>query len=136
MASLKPYPSSLPYWQQSLANWSTSNSLRFISTRRLRWQWHRFWQMPPTAAFEVVAETHSSLLLLGIQSLVAEGKLFADKVKLHWFKRRPEDGVTEVSSADLDKAGAFGDWPEDFSSAEMDADTRYIHAAEARLESN
>ena len=85
---------------------------------------------------KVVAETHSSLLLLGIQSLVAEGKLSPDKVKLHWFKRRPEDGVTEVSSADLDKAGAFGDWPEDFSSAEMDADTRYIHAAEARLESN
>lgn len=85
---------------------------------------------------KVVAETHSSLLLLGIQSLVAEGKLSADKVKLHWFTRRPEDGVTEVSSADLDKAGAFGDWPEDFSSAELDADTRYIHAAEARLESN
>ncbi len=85
---------------------------------------------------KVVAETHSSLLLLGIQSLVAEGKLSPDKVKLHWFKRRAEDGVTEVSSADLDKAGAFGDWPEDFSSAEMDADARYIHAAEARLESN
>ncbi len=85
---------------------------------------------------KVVAETHSSLLLLGVQSLVAEGKLSPDKVKLHWFKRRLEDGVTEVSSADLDKAGAFGDWPEDFSSAEMDADMRYIHAAEARLESN
>ncbi|MCX6673621.1 MAG: AAA family ATPase [Methanothrix sp.] len=84
----------------------------------------------------VVAETHSSLLLLGVQSLVAEGKLSSDNVKLHWFKRRPVDGVTEVSSADLDKAGAFGDWPEDFSSAEMDADTRYIHAAEASLESN
>lgn len=85
---------------------------------------------------KVVAETHSSLLLLGIQSLVAEGKLSSDNVKLHWFKRRPGDGVTEVTSADLDKAGAFGDWPEDFSSAEMDADTRYIHAAEARLESD
>ena len=84
----------------------------------------------------VVVETHSSMLLLGIQSIVAEGKLSPDKVKLHWFKRRPEDGVTEVSSADLDKAGAFGDWPEDFSSAEMDADIRYIHAAEARLEPN
>lgn len=82
----------------------------------------------------VVVETHSSLLLLGIQALVAEGKLSPDKVKLHWFKRRPQDGVTEVTSADLDDAGAFGDWPEDFSSAEMDADTRYIHAAEARLE--
>jgi len=84
----------------------------------------------------VVVETHSSMLLLGVQSLVAEGKLSPDKVKLHWFKRRPEDGVTEVSSADLDKAGAFGDWPEDFSSAEMDADIRYIHAADAHLEPN
>lgn len=82
----------------------------------------------------VVAETHSSLLLLGIQSLVAEGKLSPEKVKLHWFQRRPDDGVTEVISADLDQAGAFGDWPEDFSSAEMDADLRYIHAAEAKLE--
>lgn len=84
----------------------------------------------------VVAETHSSLLLLGIQSLVAEGKLSPDKVKLHWFKRRPDDGVTEITSADLDRAGAFGDWPEDFSSAEMDADLRYIHAAEAKLETD
>lgn len=84
----------------------------------------------------VVAETHSALLLLGVQSLVAESKLSSDNVKLHWFKRRPENGVTEVFSADLDKAGAFGDWPEDFSAVEMDADNRYIHAAEARLESN
>jgi len=85
---------------------------------------------------KVVVETHSSLLLLGIQSLVAQGTLSSKCVKLHWFKRRLDDGVTEVTSADLDDAGAFGDWPEDFSSAEMDADTRYIHAAEARLEQN
>jgi predicted ATPase len=83
---------------------------------------------------KVVVETHSSLLLLGIQSLVAQGTLSSKCVKLHWFKRRLDDGVTEVTSADLDDAGAFGDWPEDFSSAEMDADTLYIHAAEARLE--
>ena len=42
----------------------------------------------------VVVETHSSMLLLGIQSIVAEGKLSPDKVKLHWFKSRPEAGVT------------------------------------------
>ena len=35
----------------------------------------------------VVAETHSSLLLLAIQTLVAEGKLSPDLVKLHWFSR-------------------------------------------------
>ncbi|UBF25671.1 DUF3696 domain-containing protein [Kovacikia minuta CCNUW1] len=80
----------------------------------------------------VVVETHSELLLVGIQSLVAEGKLSPDKVKLHWFTRR-EDGVTEVSSADLDETGAFGDWPEDFGTISLDLQNRYLSAAESRL---
>ncbi|MFB2837211.1 AAA family ATPase [Floridanema evergladense] len=83
----------------------------------------------------VVLETHSELLLLAVQSLVAEGKLSPDLVKLHWFKRR-EDGVTEVSSTDLDAAGAFGDWPEDFSDVSLKLESRYLDAAEARLINN
>ena len=55
----------------------------------------------------VVIETHSQLLLLGIQTLVAEDKISPGLVKLHWFTRR-KDGSTEVSSADLNEAGAFG----------------------------
>ena len=35
----------------------------------------------------VVAETHSSLLLLSVQTLVAEGDLSPELVKLHWFTR-------------------------------------------------
>ena len=61
----------------------------------------------------VVAETHSSLLLLAVQTLVAEGELSPELVKLHWFTRR-EDGVTEVNSVDLDEAGTYGDWPRRF----------------------
>ena len=80
----------------------------------------------------VVVETHSELLLLAVQSLVAEGKLSPDLVKLHWFTRR-EDGVTEVNSANLDDAGAFGDWPEDFGDVSMKLESRYLDAAEARL---
>ncbi|XWK86131.1 MAG: AAA family ATPase [Phormidium sp.] len=83
----------------------------------------------------VVLETHSELLLLAVQSLVAEGKLSPELVKLHWFKRR-EDGVTEVSSTDLDAAGAFGDWPEDFSDVSLKLESRYLDAAEARLMNN
>jgi AAA15 family ATPase/GTPase len=82
---------------------------------------------------KVVVETHSSLLLLGIQSLVAEGKIAPEIIKLHWFKRRPKDGITEVISADLDKAGAFGDWPEDFADVELREQSRYMDAAELRL---
>lgn len=85
---------------------------------------------------KVVAETHSSLLLIAIQTLVAEEKITSDLVKLHWFQRG-DDGMTAVSSADLDEAGAFGDWPEDFGEVELKAQGRYLDAAEARdLESS
>lgn len=82
---------------------------------------------------QVVLETHSSFLLKGIQTLVAEGSVSTDIVKLHWFQR-DEDGITEVRSTDLDKAGAFGDWPEDFADIELEAEKRYLDAATLQLE--
>ena len=54
----------------------------------------------------LVVETHSSLLLLGVQTLVAEGDLSPELVKLHWFSRN-KDGITEVTSAELDEAGSL-----------------------------
>ena len=80
----------------------------------------------------VVAETHSSLLLLGVQTLVAEGKLPPELVKLHWFKQGG-DGATTILSADLDEGGAFGDWPEDFGDVSLDAQDRFLDAAEKHL---
>jgi hypothetical protein len=80
----------------------------------------------------VVAETHSALLLLAIQTLVAEAKLPPEDVILHWFERG-KDGVTKVTPAELDEDGAFGDWPEDFGEVELRAESRYLDAAEARL---
>jgi predicted ATPase len=79
----------------------------------------------------VVAETHSSLLLLAIQALVARGELSPDLVKLHWFQR-DEGGETHITSADLDEAGAFGDWPEDFGQVELEIQQRYLDAAETK----
>jgi predicted ATPase len=81
---------------------------------------------------KVVVETHSDKLILAIQSLVAEGNLSPDLVKLHWFTRQ-EDGITKVNSADLDETGAFGDWPEDFGDVSLQLENRYLSAAEARL---
>ncbi len=80
----------------------------------------------------VVAETHSSLLLLGIQTLVAEGHLPQELVKLHWFTRN-QDGATKVVSADLDESGAYGEWPEDFDDVDLKAQSRYIKAAQSRF---
>ncbi|HBE19237.1 MAG TPA: hypothetical protein DEG17_14550 [Cyanobacteria bacterium UBA11149] len=80
----------------------------------------------------VVVETHSDLLLRRVQSLVAEDKISPDKIKLHWFTRG-EDGMTKVNSADLDDAGTFGDWPADFGDVDLQEESRYLDAAEARL---
>jgi predicted ATPase len=80
----------------------------------------------------VVVETHSSILLLGLQTLVASGTLAPDKVKLHWFTRGP-DGRSQITPADLDDSGAFGKWPEDFGEVDLEAENAYLDAAEVRL---
>ncbi len=81
----------------------------------------------------IVCETHSPLLLLAVQALVAEGTLPTEDVILHWFTRSEADGTTTIDSAELDEAGAFGPWPEDFADVEAEIENRYLSAAEARL---
>jgi predicted ATPase len=81
----------------------------------------------------VVAETHSTLLLTAIQTLVAKGELGPDLVKLHWFQRDPKTGITQVNSTGLDKNGAFReDWPEDFDEVILDTDRQYLDAVTER----
>jgi len=80
----------------------------------------------------VIVETHSALLLRGIQTLVAKDELSPNLIKLHWFER-DTSGATTITSADLDNAGAFGDWPEDFDNEELASDNEYLSAAEAKL---
>ena len=77
----------------------------------------------------VVAETHSSLLLLAVQTLVAEGSLSPELVKLHWFTRA-ENGATKITPAELDEAGAYGNWPEDFDDVDLKTQSRYLDAAD------
>lgn len=75
----------------------------------------------------LVIETHSSLLLLGIQTLVAEGKLPPELVKLHWFTLNA-DGSTRIDSADLDERGAYGDWAIDFDDVALYSEDRFLNA--------
>lgn len=82
---------------------------------------------------DLVVETHSSLLLLAVQTLVAEGRLDSDLVKLHWFTRDEKTGATKITSADLDEAGRFGDWPEDFDDVSLAAQSHYLDAVEAAV---
>ncbi len=81
----------------------------------------------------VVAETHSSLILLAVQTLVAEGMIEPGLVGLNWFFRDEKDGTTGIKTAELDEAGRFGGWPEDFDEVALEAQNRYLSAAEDRL---
>lgn len=82
----------------------------------------------------VVAETHSSLLLRAVQTLVAKGELAADLVRLHWFSR-DNAGATHVKSVVPDENGAFGDWPEDFGDVALQSEQDYLDAVESRVSS-
>lgn len=84
----------------------------------------------------VVIETHSSLLLTSIQTLVASGEIDFDKVRLHWFSRNEKTGESQIATAQLSTSGALGDWPQDFAEVEMDTQFAYIKAASNHPETN
>jgi predicted ATPase len=79
----------------------------------------------------VIVETHSSLLILSLQTLVAERVIDARDVILHWFTRRPDDGATQVKSTTLDQTGTYGDWPIDFGEIELELQHRYLDLVES-----
>jgi hypothetical protein len=80
----------------------------------------------------LVIETHSSLLLQGILTCVANGAITPDKIALHWFKRN-DDGVTSVTTAEVDAEGRFGNWPADFDDVDLKASNDYLDAVETKL---
>ncbi|RYY20434.1 MAG: hypothetical protein EOO36_03305, partial [Cytophagaceae bacterium] len=79
----------------------------------------------------VIVETHSSLLLLTVQTLIAQGKIANTDVGLHWFTRNAK-GATDVQYVQPDEDGAYGEWPEDFSEIELKAQDAYLTAVGLR----
>jgi len=81
----------------------------------------------------VVIETHSSILIRGIQILVAKTKLRPEAVSLNWFTQDNENGQTNINEASLDKYGAFGDWPSDFDDVILNVEQMYLDAVEEAI---
>lgn len=79
----------------------------------------------------VVAETHSSVLILAIQTLVAKGEIAPEHVSLNWFTR-DKSGQTHVSEATLGADGSYGDWPSDFDAVELGLHDDYMTEVEKR----
>ena len=75
----------------------------------------------------VIAETHSSLLLLNLQTLIANGELEPSDVGLHWFSL-DQDGFTRIDFVQPDEHGRTGEWPEDFADTEMNAHSAFLRA--------
>lgn len=82
---------------------------------------------------KVIIETHSSVLIRGIQILVAKGKINPGAVSLNWFTQNIEDGQTEIHEAKMDKYGAFGDWPADFDDVALTVEQMYLDAVEEAM---
>jgi len=79
-----------------------------------------------------VIETHSSLLIQSVQTLVAKGEINPKDVVLHWCARDPITGFTKITTAELKDDGSFGDWPEDFDEVQLAAEAEYLDAASAK----
>ena len=75
----------------------------------------------------VIMETHSELLLLGIQTMVAQGRLDPTQVSLNWFSL-DEQGHSRIRQAEIEQDGSFGDWPVDFLDVELTAQRQYLDA--------
>lgn len=79
----------------------------------------------------VVLETHSDLLILAIQTLVAEGQISHKDVLIHWFQRK-QDGSTVINNSELNIDGSYNSetWPEDFGDILLYAQDRFLEASE------
>lgn len=76
------------------------------------------------AGVQVLTESHSDHVLNGIRRAVKAGRLSADKVALHFFKPRDEDGE-QVTTPILDPTGNIDHWPEGFFD-QFDKDINYF----------
>ena len=79
----------------------------------------------------VIVETHSSLLLLTVQTLIAQDHIKNTDVALHWFARDAKCATT-VNYVQPDEDGAYGEWPEDFGDVELRAQDAYLTAVGMR----
>ena len=80
-----------------------------------------------TQSVRLIIETHSELLLLGIQNLVARGLLGPSKVNLNWFAL-DEHGKSRIHRAEIERDGSLGDWPVDVLHVKLLAQQQYLDA--------
>jgi predicted ATPase len=80
---------------------------------------------------KVIVETHSDLLLLGIQTWALKLDLSRNDIAFYWFKR-DEFGCTNITKSILNDDGSFSEeWPQDFSDVYLNAQSNFFTASTA-----
>ncbi|HBQ2157297.1 TPA: AAA family ATPase [Klebsiella pneumoniae] len=82
---------------------------------------------------KIIIETHSSLLIRGIQTKIARKEIENGKVSLNWFTQDEISGETIIDTKTPDEFGAFGDWPADFDDISLYAEQQYLDAVEESI---
>jgi predicted ATPase len=60
----------------------------------------------------IVVETHSRVLMLGVQLAISEGRLPPDRVRAYWIDQEPT-GESIATPVDFDRHGRpLGGWPQ------------------------
>jgi len=80
----------------------------------------------------VIIETHSSILIKEIQTLVVTGYISKNDIILQWVQR-DKSGSTQIIPSDLDENGAYGKWPIDFDDVERDVLRSYLDSVESKI---
>lgn len=80
----------------------------------------------------IIVETHSNILILGIQTRIACGDIPSGSVSLNWFATN-SDGYSKVSVGSFDQIGAFGNWPSDFMDTQLQSENDYLNAVERKI---
>lgn len=76
---------------------------------------------------KVVLETHSQIILRGIQILVANKEISTNDVNLIWFSLN-NNGLTVADEGQLNTDGAYLNWPTDFDDVILGIEGEYLKA--------
>lgn len=77
------------------------------------------------AGARVIVETHSSILVLGLLTAVADHTIERTSLGLNWFSQNPQKATTMVT-AHIDAQGRAEQWPADFDEVEFAAQRKYL----------
>ena len=82
---------------------------------------------------QIIVNTNSDMLILGIQTAVAENIIQHDTVVFHWFYINQDTQKITIESCNIDRAGRTGDWRCDFLESRLVAQQRFLNAASTNI---